>query len=150
MLLQGYDGKITIYGLVIFYLRVGSLSKVQKLLTKITNEIPVEQRTQVLLIGDFNIDLNDKDNNSLILLQKCCKDLGLFIENPGGPTREKAILDFLIRGKNITAEKRIIIPSLSNHKAITWDLKVNLPQKVKPTTIPSRKCAQMITQTSRM
>lgn len=98
-----------------------------------------------MVFGDYNIDLTNEHSKELILLKKSCREIGLTIESPNETTRENAVLDFLIRGAHVKVGKNQVIPSLSDHKAIVWELELALPSKLKPRKLPSRKKAESIT-----
>jgi len=128
------------------YLNKGETSQVQKLFGKIQKNVPMAEMSQLLLIGDFNIDAKAKKDNTLILLTKICKQLGLRIELPDKPTRKEATLDFIIFGKNITAKHNHVITAPSDHRAIRWTMEINFPTRVKQLKIPSRETAEIITR----
>ena len=69
------------------------------------------------------------------------------IEEPGRDTRNGAILDFIICGKDISIkDKQILVNSYSDHSAIRSELEVTLPSRLKQIEIPSRKTAEEITR----
>ena len=101
------------------YLRGGTIAKLQKLFGKIQKNVPSNEVSQMIMIGDFNIDLKDTEDNTYKLLQKLCKEIGVKIESPGRYTREGAILDYIICGRNIHIQKgEIVKKSPSDHAAI--------------------------------
>ena len=64
------------------YFHKAEISKIQKLFGKVMQSVPRHELTQLIIVGDFNIDLNKPDENNLVLLQKCSKELGLAIHRP--------------------------------------------------------------------
>lgn len=85
---------------------------------------------QLLVIGDFNINAKNKEDNTFNLLTKICKQLGLRIEIPNEYTHNGAILDFMVCGKNIKILEKSCIVSPSDHKAIRWTIEI-LPKETK-------------------
>jgi len=51
----------------------------------------------------------------------------------------------MICGKSIKVEKSYILSSFSNLKAISWDISINFPTKLKQLKIPSKETSQKIT-----
>ena len=127
------------------YLYKGSISKLQKLFGIIQKHIPSNEVSQLLLIGDFNIDLNNKKSDIQTALEKLCKYIGVRPEKPGAGTRQGAILDYIICGKNISVEEaNIVRNNASDHSAIKWKLSIKFPTRLKQVKIPSRKTAEEI------
>lgn len=128
------------------YLCKGNIRKIQKLFGEIQENIPYNEISQLLMIGDFNINLLDEDNDTYIFLKESCKYLGLRIENPDRDTRNGATLDYIVCGKSIIIkDKKVLLNDCSDHSAIRWEIEVNLPSKIKQIKIPSRKTAEEIT-----
>ena len=69
-----------------------------------------------MLIGDFNVNVLDKNNGTYQFLEKSCKYLGLRIKEPGRDTRNEAILDLIICGKDISIEDKKIF--VNDHQRI--------------------------------
>ena len=128
------------------YLSKGVVSKVQKLFGKLQKFVPLNEMSQVILIGDFNIDARNTKSDTYHLLSKLCKQLGLKIVTPEIPTRYNTTLDFLICGKNITIKGNDAIPSPSDHLAIRWNITINFPNKPRQLKIPSKETAEKITE----
>jgi endonuclease/exonuclease/phosphatase family metal-dependent hydrolase len=128
------------------YLSKGKISKLQKLFGKLQNFVPLGEMSQVLLIGDFNVDIRNTKSDSYHLLIKLCKQLGLKIEVPETPTRNNTTLDFLICGRSIKTHRRESVPSPSDHLAIRWDITIDFPNKTKQLKIPSKETAERITE----
>jgi len=86
--------------LINLYLNKGTSSKLQKLSGKIRSNIPQNEWANIIIIGDFNIDLNKKSGEKK-LLQSLVKQLGLTIMEPAMNIRRKAKLDYLIKETGI-------------------------------------------------
>ena len=132
--------------LVNTYLHGGTISKIQKLFGTIQNHVPMNEVSQLIMIGDFNINLKNKSSDAYILLEKLCKYLGVKIITPSNDTRITAMLDYMICGKNIQVLNDKIIPKTpSDHSAVRWEVEVNFPTRIAQLKIPSRKTAEKIT-----
>ena len=70
--------------------------------------------------------------------------LGLKIIEPTAPTRSNAILDFIIIGSNIRAKEISIMNSPSDHKALLWEINVEMLKRRKLLKYPSRETAEEI------
>ena len=57
------------------YIWQGTIPKLQKIFGKIRKHIPQTELSQLIIIGDFNINANAKDDETFILLQKLCKQI---------------------------------------------------------------------------
>ena len=129
--------------LINLYLNKGTCSKLQKLFGKIRRNIPQNEWNNIIIIGDFNIDLN-KQSSDKALLQALVKQLGLTIETPTMNTRRDAKLDYLIRGAGIKVSDNQVITSVSDHKAVWWKLEISGIKRKGTIKIPNRKCADEI------
>lgn len=126
------------------YLSRGSPKQVQKILSKIRKIVPENHLSQVLLIGDFNVDLRKK-GEALSLLRSCAKNLGLKLLDPEVPTRNGSTLDFVLAGRNIKVKgSPSVLMAPSDHMAITWYFEINFPTAIKQLKIPNRTLAAQI------
>jgi len=116
--------------LVNCYLARGSFTKIQKFFAKLRMEIPMNEWAIICILGDFNVDSLVRSQES-DLFKSLCKQMGLLIKMPLCPTRETAMLDFLVIGASMTLLDNIVFPSPSVHKAISWHLSILQPLKLK-------------------
>lgn len=128
------------------YLNKGQISKIQKLFGKIQKYIPYCEMSQLIIIGDFNVDITKKEDERVILLNKLCKQMGLRIQNPGQATRKESTIDYMICGKSVKVNASHTLPSLDDHKAVRWTIEIDFPERVKQLKIPSRSMAEKITK----
>ena len=129
--------------LINLYLPQGKCSKFQKLFGRIRKSIPQNEWQNVIIIGDFNIDLNKNSENNK-LLAAIAKQLGMTIATPKENTRLNAKLDYLIHGTGIKIIHHQVLPSPSDHKAVWWSLEVASIKRNKTLKIPNRRCADEI------
>ena len=129
--------------LINLYLNKGTSSKLQKLFGKIRSNIPHNEWANIIIIGDFNIDLNKKSGEKT-LLQALAKQLGLTIMEPTVNTRKKAKLDYMIKGASIKVIEHQVISGVSDHNAVWWNLEISGLKRRQPIKIPNRKCADHI------
>ena len=101
----------------------------------------------LILIGDFNINISRKSPKTE-LLTKLCNQFQLKINNPGKPTRDFTTIDFLISGKGIEATIKENLPSCSDHNILIWDIAFQATTKPKNIYIPNKKLAEKITKTA--
>jgi len=129
--------------LVNIYLSKGNCSKIQKLFGKLRKNIPQNEWSNLIVIGDFNVDLN-KQSEEKELLIALAKQMGLSVADPSGNTRKQAKLDYLIRGMGIKVTENSVLPGVSDHKAVWWKIEVSNPKKKSTLKIPDRRCADEI------
>ena len=138
--------KINYIWILNIYLNQSKISKIQKLFGKIQKNVPLNELSQMIVAGDFNVNGANNHDDNFIFLSKLCKQLGLRIELPPNPTRSTATLDFLICGKNVKIVNRRNVLSPSDHQAVRWELEIEFPKKPKTLKIPSKKTAEKITE----
>jgi len=132
--------------LVNCYLAKGSFTKIQRFFARLRMEIPINEWGIICLLGDFNIDISLRSQESE-LFRSLCKQMGLQIELPMCPTRETATLDFLVIGASFSLLNHDVYPSPSDHNAVSWQLSVLPTQRLKLSRIPCRFTADAITET---
>ena len=141
--------KIKINGLYMWfincYLARGSTTKLQRLFARLRKGIPMNEWGIICLIGDFNIDIQGQSNECQ-LFKSLCKTMGLTIQIPSYPTRETTTIDFLVTGSTISSSNHQIYPSLSDHKALSWDITIHTLKERKPLRIPNKETAKKITK----
>jgi len=133
--------------LVNVYIHDGSISKIQKMLGKMRHEIPINEWGAILIIGDFNINA-DEHNNNFRLLKSLCKGMGLALQITTENTTEKSRLDYVITSTLIRINEYKVHKSISDHKAITWSFNLSPICKPTPIVIPDRELATAATMHS--
>ena len=123
------------------YLNRGIASQVNKLFSVIQESIPEHEIQNLILIGDFNINISRKSPKTE-LLTKLSKQFQLKINNPGKASRDFTTLDFQISGKRIEATIKENLPSCSDHKILIWDIAFQATTKPKNIYIPNKKLAE--------
>ena len=131
------------------YLNLGLPKQINKLFSAIQSNIPEHEMKNLILIGDFNVNLNNK-SPKLTLLTNLCKQFNLKIHNPGQASREHTTLDFLISGGGIEASLKDNLRSCSDHNILIWDISFGATTKPKKIYIPNRKLAEEITKAAVM
>lgn len=117
------------------YLNKGLPKQIQKLFSIINENIPENERQNIILLGDFNINLNKK-SPKLTLLNNLCKQFQLSIQDPKSGTRDLATLDFIITGKGIEAALEDNLKSCSDHNILTWRIHFNATPRPKKSLSP--------------
>jgi len=130
-----------------FYNHDGSTSRFQKIIGKLRKSISPNEWKIICIIGDFNTDINE-DNNNFKLIKSLSKQMGLKVWNPNGVTRKTKRLDYLIAGEHISSSRHNILPSPSDHKAILWDIQLQSIKPPSPISIPSKEWAIKATETA--
>ena len=131
------------------YLNRGLPKQINKLFSVIQENIPEHEVQNLILIGDFNVNINIK-SNKLILLENLCKQFQLKINNPGKASRDMTTLDFLISGKGVEAKIKDNLDSCSDHNILIWDIIFKATSRPKNIYIPNKKIAEEITRTAIM
>ena len=131
------------------YLNKGKSNQIQKLFKVLRNEIPFEERNRLIIIGDLNVNLNNKKDERVKLLLTLSKELGLKVIEPKVNTFRNSKLDFAIVSKDLSASLQVSSHSLSDHLPIILkvDPKIMNPSREK-VCIPNRKLAEYITISS--
>ena len=130
------------------YLNKGHPKQIQKLFSIIQNAIPEHERQNLILIGDFNIKLEDPKNSKTVLLRNLCKQFSLTINEPSKGTRGESKLDYLISGSQIMASLKDQISSISDHDILTWRVDFKATTKPKEIFVPNKILATEITKQS--
>jgi len=112
------------------YLNRGLPKQINKLFSIIQTKIPTHEQQNIILLGDFNININNK-SPKLTLLNSLCKQFNLDINHPQSGTRMEATLDFLISGKGIEATIKDNLKSCSDHNILIWDINFKATSKPK-------------------
>ncbi len=127
------------------YIPNKSLKKIIKIFCKIRQNVPSNEWASIMLLGDFNMDINKQDSEEYKNFKSLCKSIGLTITPPLGNTRGDACLDFAVIGSNVAILNKMTIPSPSDHKAISWEVKVKSPNPKSKIKIPNKKLAEETT-----
>jgi len=128
------------------YIHIKKVSKIQKLFGKLRSSIPPQEWNQILIAGDFNVDIA-KPSECELLIRSLSKQMGLTVQQPPKPTRKTAYLDYMISGSLIKVLESQCLNSLSDHKVVTWHIEVSFPKKPHKQKIPSKSTAVELTTT---
>ena len=131
------------------YLNRGLPKQINKLFSAILSNIPEHEIQNLILIGDFNVNIGN-ESPKLTLLSNLCKQFRLKINNPGKASRDQTTLDFLISGQGIEATIRENLQSCSDHNILIWDVTFRATSKPRGTYIPNKKLAEEITKSAIM
>jgi len=97
--------------------------------------------SRLILVGDFNRPLGALDPEIIALSKK----LGLVPCQSLFPTRNNAYLDLLFHGKDIEVRESVTINSPSDHKAVSWFIKIHHPtNKTENYRLPNRKLQNVL------
>ncbi len=109
--------------------RTRQQSTVQKPFSVIPNEVPDYQKQNLIIVGDFNVDLS-KESPKLTLLLNLCKQFQLDLHETSESTRGCAKLSLMISRSGISVNSNAKYLS-SDHKLILWEVafKTVLPPK---------------------
>jgi len=113
------------------YMNRGTPKQLSKLFSKLQNYVSSHEMQNLILIGDFNIDLNRPKDGKHILLKNLCKQFSLKIFETKLNTREIAKIDFLIGGEHIKGQEIDHIPSISDHNIIKWKINIQATKNPK-------------------
>ncbi len=132
------------------YLNKGSTKQIQKLFKTIQTEIPERERANLVIVGDFNVNISDDDLMKVKLITKICKTFSLQLLKPTFHTRPSSgtTLDFLITGSGISAELITQRPSLSDHHILYWKITLKPLIKLSSLKLPNRALGVSITRAS--
>jgi hypothetical protein len=123
------------------YMPKYSLVKLQNILGKLGEVIPNNEIKTCIILGDFNIDVNKRSEDSKTL-EKLLKAAGLTLWRPPLPTHiSGSTIDLIAHGAGIEITDLTFINTPSDHKALKWKAKLATSEKAKPLTIPNKKYA---------
>ena len=130
------------------YLNRGTTKQIQKMFSVIQKVIPANEICNLILVGDFNININEKKGPKFRILNSLCKQLHLTINEPLQGTRGNSKLDFLINGTGIVTkfDSQLEFEFLSDHTIVIWTINFNTTSKPKSITIPNKKLAKEMTE----
>jgi len=129
------------------YINKRSRKNLLNCLAEVQKVVPQKERPYLLIGGDWNINIQDKDDKVTQTLSIVCKNMGLIIASCNC-LRGQNELDFFIHGGQIKIqEKGILETDLSDHNSAWIKLKTDAPPySIRHTIIPNRKLADKITQ----
>lgn len=128
------------------YLNRGSTNQIQQLFAVLSKVIPTNEIKNLILIGDFNINIGEYKGPKFTLLRDLCKQFQLTINEPILATRGTSKLDFLITGSQINVKDEFQLKSPSDHNIVIWTIKIKATTKPKRIVIPNKALAKEITE----
>ena len=116
----------------------------------VQSKIPENEKPNLVLMGDFNVDLAIANNARVKLLRSLCKQFNLTIHETKDGIRGAAKLDYLISGHGVSVDlvKHQTKDIPSDHDVITWRVKFNATKKPEKICILNRKLVPEITEAS--
>jgi len=127
------------------YLSLGNVPQIQSLFKTLRDTIPKDEWDRVIVIGDFNINLQSPSDGKVKLLKTLAKELGLQLIEPPSDTFGTSKLDYALVSNTLNASLSVIDNSLSDHKPIVLKVEVKILNKQKyRVRIPNRKLAEEI------
>lgn len=131
------------------YLNRGQTSQLQRIFSVILNSVPDSEISNILLIGDYNIDLSNNCSKS-DLMNKTCKQFQLTTHKSNHGTRGSSMIDFIICGKNIrpTLNEQLNTKSLSDHDLILWNIELLATTRPPTQYMLNSKLGKEITELS--
>ncbi len=127
------------------YLNKGKINQIQKLFKTLKSIIPPHEWNRVVLIGDFNVNLNTQSDPRCHLIKALSKELGLIVHYPPDNTFKSSKIDFAIVSKKLEGSLSVFHQTLSDHYPVI--LKIKPPfcdHKLNRILLPNRKLAESI------
>jgi len=137
-------GNLKVLWLGSIYLNQGTADQIKHLVSTLKNLIPMEERKFILLVGDFNVNMNVTNSKSK-LLSELAKTLQLTVVTPSKNTTRRSTLDFIIKGRAIHLLDHKVIKAPSDHASILWNLTIDCPKKIRANKLPNTKMGKEIT-----
>ncbi len=127
------------------YLKKRSKKAILEVFSILKQKVPQEDWNQLLLAGDWNINIADDSDKVTHTLKLIIKQMGLQIFN-SEPTRQGHTLDFIIAGRGIRVEDiKCKKTTLSDHSIVTASLTIPISQHKNHIWLPNRLVANEIT-----
>ena len=127
------------------YIPKSTKKAINEVFNNIQKQVPESEFPYLLIMGDWNVDLQRNNDQKTIMLKELCKQFGLKISS-NGATRRNSAIDFAVHGKEIQLKDMKSFESSSDHKILTCEVYIECP---KPSTkrfqVPNRKVAELIT-----
>ena len=129
------------------YINKKSRKNLLNCLAEVQNIVPQKEWPYLLIGGDWNTNIQDKDDKVTQTLSIICKNMGLTIASCNC-LRGQNELDYFIHGGQIKIqEKGVLETDQSDHNSAWIKLKTEAPlNSIRHTIIPNRKLADKITQ----
>ena len=129
------------------YINKRSKKNLLDTLAEIQRVVPQKEWQYILIGGDWNVNIRDKEDKVTQTLDIVCKSMGLSITSCGcmrGPNE----IDYFVHGNQIKVEQTGSQEmNLSDHNMAWIKIKVDAPSNsLRHSTIPNRKLADDITQ----
>ena len=129
------------------YLNQGKINQIQKLFRLLRDKVPSSEWNRVVIIGDFNVNLNNPLDARVKLLEALAKELGLMILRPPLNTFKSSTLDFAIVSKKLEGLVSVSNRSISDHLPICLQIKLPFCNKnYNSISLPNRKLAEKISK----
>src|SRR5690606_32218732 len=129
------------------YLAKYSRKNILELFSKIKETAPETQWSRILLVGDWNMNIDNEDQKKSQTLNLILKQMGLSIFK-AGPTRVGNTLDFFAgNGVKITQVEKLSSLA-SDHCMLLAELEVPIVKNAGKIEIPDRTAADVIAHSS--
>ncbi len=130
------------------YIKKRSKKAILEIFSVIKEKVPQGDWSQLILAGDWNINVSDNLDKFTQTLKIIVKQMGLQIFHPG-PTRQEHTLDFIVAGRGIKIDDiKCEKTKLSDHSIVTAALTIPIAHHKNQLWIPNRLDAIKITQKS--
>jgi len=129
------------------YINHGTRKNLLNTMAEIQNKIPETDWPYLILAGDWNINLKDKENKVTEALNIICKNMNLTVLRCGDSRKEREI-DFFVCGSKIDVKdtKLVNCQDLSDHHAIWAEIAIKAPEKsLRTTKMPDKMISKDIT-----
>ena len=127
------------------YIPIKSKKLLIELLAEIQNKVPEVEWPYLIMGGDWNVPLDDENDQVTLTLKNITKQMGLKVIHRG-PTRGLKTLDFFVVGNAIRVVDVEKYGSSSDHDLILLTTSIHCPKiSLKKVMMPNRKLAEKIT-----
>lgn len=141
--------KLAINGVYIWvgniYFPIWTHETATRLFGKLRSTIPPNEWANVIITGDFNLNVLNNEDPNVKNLRSLCKQMGLNITPPIENTRGNSCLDFAVFGHNISLMKCSNLSSPSDHNALIWEIEIKNAESKSKVKIPNMKLAKEVT-----
>jgi hypothetical protein len=128
------------------YVSKGTKKEIMEIFGAVKESVPDCDWKNLMLLGDWNVDVSDGQNGVTQALQAICKQMKLRVVPPGTPTRGDSTIDYLICGIGVESfGVDVVGTDRSDHSLVITELMVPKPIQTRNLVLLDKGKAERMT-----